>query len=88
MHQPATAPDWREGRRLRAWEPRRQGWKQADIARALGASEGAVSQWVELYNVPCQDLADLQDELQRAVKRPRHRRSVLRGCLRQCGYAP
>jgi transposase len=37
--------DWNEGRRLRAWELKRQGWKQKDIARALGVSEGAVSQW-------------------------------------------
>ncbi len=28
--------DWREGRRLRAWELAQQGWKQKDIAAALG----------------------------------------------------
>ena len=38
--------DWREGRRLRAWELKQQGWKQRDIAAALGVSEGAVSQWM------------------------------------------
>jgi len=38
--------DWREGRRLRAWELYQQGWKQKDIAAALGVTEGAVSQWV------------------------------------------
>src|SRR5579884_2713713 len=38
--------DWREGRRLRAWELYQQGWKQKDIAAALGVSEGAVSQWM------------------------------------------
>jgi transposase len=37
--------DWREGRRMRAWELHEQGWKQKDIAEALGVSEGAVSQW-------------------------------------------
>src|SRR2546429_8859379 len=37
--------DWREGRRLRAWELHEQGWKQKDIAAALGVTEGAVSQW-------------------------------------------
>lgn len=37
--------DWREGRRLRAWELKEQGWRQKDIAVALGVSEGAVSQW-------------------------------------------
>ncbi len=38
--------DWREGRRLRAWELYEQGWKQKDIAGALGVTEGAVSQWI------------------------------------------
>src|SRR3954447_24028419 len=38
--------DWREGRRLRAWELYLQGWKQKDIAAALGVSPGAVSQWI------------------------------------------
>jgi transposase len=37
---------WREGRRLRAWELLQQGWPQRQIARALGVSEGAVSQWL------------------------------------------
>ncbi len=38
--------DWREERRKRAWELKKQGWKQKDIAMALGVSEGAVSQWI------------------------------------------
>ena len=38
--------DWLEGRRLRAWELKQEGWKQCDIASALGVSEGAVSQWM------------------------------------------
>ena len=38
--------DRREGRRLRAWELYQQGWKQKDIAAALGVTEGAVSQWI------------------------------------------
>ena len=37
--------DWREGRRRRAWELKQQGWKQQDIAAALGVTPGAVSQW-------------------------------------------
>ncbi len=37
---------WREGRRLRAWELHHQGWKQKDIAAALGVTQGAVSQWL------------------------------------------
>ena len=38
--------DWREGRRLRAWQLYEADWKQKDIAEALGVSEGAVSQWI------------------------------------------
>jgi transposase len=36
--------DWREARRLRAWELKEKGWSQKDIAEALGVSDGAVSQ--------------------------------------------
>lgn len=39
--------DWREGRRLRAWELHQQGWSQKRIAEALGVSPGAVSQWIK-----------------------------------------
>ena len=38
--------DWREGRRLRAWDLHQQGWQQKQIAIALGVSQGAVSQWI------------------------------------------
>jgi len=39
--------DWREGRRLRAWELRKQGWTQQRISDALGVTQGAVSQWLK-----------------------------------------
>ena len=39
--------DWREARRLRAWELKQKGWKQKDIAEALGVTPGAVSQWLK-----------------------------------------
>lgn len=39
------AQDWREARRLQAWELKQKGRKQKDIAEALGVSKGAVSQW-------------------------------------------
>lgn len=45
------AKDWREIRRHRAWEMKRLGWKQCDIAEALGVTEGAVSQWLNLARV-------------------------------------
>jgi transcriptional regulator with XRE-family HTH domain len=41
------AADWREGRRLRAWELNQEGWPQQRIADALGVSKGAVSQWMK-----------------------------------------
>jgi len=41
------ATDWREGRRLRAFELKQQGWNQREIANALGVTEGAVSQWMK-----------------------------------------
>src|SRR3954467_6556359 len=42
----SQARDWREGRRLRAFALKERGWKQAQIADALGVTEGAVSQWM------------------------------------------
>lgn len=45
-HRDTRPVDWREGRRLRAWELAEQGWKQQAIAAALGVSQGAVSQWL------------------------------------------
>jgi transposase len=41
------ATDWCEGRRLRAWELKQEGCNQQDIARALGVSKGALSQWIK-----------------------------------------
>lgn len=41
------ATNWREGRRLRALELKQRGWKQTQIAEALGVTEGAVSQWMK-----------------------------------------
>ena len=38
--------DWREGRRLRAWDLHQQGWSQKQIAIAMGVTQGAVSQWI------------------------------------------
>jgi transposase len=41
------ATDWREGRRLKAFELKQEGWSQQQIAEALGVSKGAVSQWMK-----------------------------------------
>jgi predicted transcriptional regulator len=40
--------DWREERRLLAWELKRHGWKQKRIAEVLEVSPGAVSRWLNL----------------------------------------
>src|SRR4051795_11488956 len=38
--------DWREWRRLRAWQLERQGWRQRAIAEALGVREETVCRWL------------------------------------------
>jgi transposase len=45
-HRANQSTDWREARRLQAWELYQQGWKQIRIAEVLGVSRGAVSQWL------------------------------------------
>jgi transposase len=44
--QTKSSTSWKEQRRLRAYEMKGQGWKQCDIASALGVTKGAVSQWI------------------------------------------
>jgi transposase len=38
--------NWKEARRLQAWELLQHGWSQRQIAEAMGVSEAAVSQWM------------------------------------------
>ena len=45
-HSNSRPRDWREWRRMRALDLDRRGWKQRDIAVALGVTEGAVSRWL------------------------------------------
>jgi transposase len=49
MSKPTTRPprDWREGRRLRAWELHQDIWTGKAIAAALGVTPVAVSQWLK-----------------------------------------
>lgn len=46
LKQRAASTSWKEQRRFRAYELQLQGWKQCEIAHALGVSTGAVSQWL------------------------------------------
>jgi transposase len=39
--------NWKEVRRLQAWQLKHKGWSQRQIAEALGVSEAAVSQWLK-----------------------------------------
>ncbi len=48
--QRTSSTDWKEQRRLRAYTLKQQGWRQNDIASALGVSKGAVSQWLTRAN--------------------------------------
>ncbi len=41
---------WKEARRLQALALRQKGWKQTQIAEALGVTDGAVSQWFRLVD--------------------------------------
>ena len=41
---------------------------------------------VELGNVCCQTLAHLRHEVRLATARLRHKRHVIQGCIRECGY--
>lgn len=46
LRQPPSRFDWKEERRLRALALDAAGWKQRLIAKALGVTEAAVSQWL------------------------------------------
>jgi transposase len=45
----AHRPDWKEQRRLRALELRRDGWIFDEIAEALSVTKGAISQWMKRF---------------------------------------
>lgn len=41
-----STPGWKEVRRLRALELKRDGWTYHEIAEALGVTKGAISRWM------------------------------------------
>jgi hypothetical protein len=38
-----SSTNWKEARRLRAWQLKQTGWAQRDLAAAMDGSEAAVS---------------------------------------------
>ena len=40
-------PDWKQMRRFRALELKREGWTHAEVAEALGVTKMAVSKWMK-----------------------------------------
>src|SRR5262249_402661 len=47
MSQKTAHPDWKEQRRWRARELKREGWTHEAVAEALGVTKGAGSQWMQ-----------------------------------------
>ena len=45
-----TSTAWKAARRLQALALQQKGWKQSDIAEALGVTAGAVSQWMHVVS--------------------------------------
>ena len=43
----SQSTNWREYRRFQAWELYQKGWRQKDIAVAVGVTKGSISQWVK-----------------------------------------
>jgi transposase len=54
----------------------------------LNPDEGiwAYLKHVQLGNACCQNLSHLRRQLRLATARLRHRRHVIQGCMRECGY--
>ena len=82
MSKKSTPPkDWREARRMRAWELHEHGWKQKDIAAALGVTEGAVSHWFKKAKTQGVEALRHQPAPGATAKLTQERRAQLPGLL-------
>jgi transposase len=75
--------DWREGRRLRAWDLHQQGWPQKQIAVALGVTQGAVSQWIARGRAGGSDALRNRSRLGATPKLTQQQRESLPDLLKQ-----
>jgi len=82
--QPSQSPaDWREARRLRAWELFQSGWTETKIAAALGVTQGAVSQWIARGRAGAEVALRTQPRPGAPRKLGSHERAQLRELLAQ-----
>src|SRR5258708_556658 len=77
------AKNWREERRMQAWKLHEQGWKQKEIARALGVTEGAVSQWFKKAKTQGVEALRHQPPPGATPKLSQEQRAQLPGLLKQ-----
>src|SRR5260370_9023004 len=77
--------DWKEWRRRRAWQLWEAGWQQQEIAELLGASEGAVSQWIKRGRGACgkKDCVEEWRRDQPADSAPNKKRNCLPCSIRE-----
>src|SRR5260370_41666661 len=77
------AKNWREERRMQAWKLHEQGWKQKEIARTLGVTEGAVSQWFKKAKTQRVEALRNQPPPGATPKLSQEQRAQLPGLLKQ-----
>jgi transposase len=87
MNSTPQPTDWREGRRLRAWDLHQQGWPQKQIAAALGVSAGAVSQWIVRGRAGAQDALRNRSRPGATPKITQEQRELLPDLLRRGAQA-
>jgi len=57
------APDWKEMRRCRALELKREGWTLEEIAEALDVSTRSVKKWMKAAREECESVLQSRPHL-------------------------